>query len=177
MNEVLQWLSIGFLAMGVLAAYRQLGLYVLGARGVIEETFGPRIGERAPERYSLIFGATEGAGYSGRRVAVYLSARCPICEEILAYLESDRTESDFQSSDLTLGLVGEDPDHLREIQRRVPWAQADTVSHIHPKEDRPGGFPFFIEVGGDGLVTNKKLGTNGLDLLHVATPQEMGGTD
>lgn len=167
-NEVAQWACIVGLLLLTLGIYRQVGFMLIGSRGLAEGSFGPNVGDVAPERVIDLFQKDLAPDPARRRVLLMVRTDCPICEGLMEILENLMEREEGIDERLAIVVQGTD-EYRYQVAARFPLLVVESFARVFRDVEPPRGYPFALQFDDEFHVTSKQVGDNVVPLLSLPT--------
>jgi len=161
MSYVVLWLVVVFLILLTIALGRQIGVLHarLPATGARIVNAGPDIGANIPQFYGADLKGREvviGGANSQNTLLVFLSPRCPSCEQLAPVINSLSRNEKAHFQVILIG-TGDEP-HNKEFATRHGLTElAYVVSEQLPKAYKVGGTPYAVILDQAAIVRSKGI--------------------
>ncbi|WP_374488086.1 methylamine dehydrogenase accessory protein MauD [Zoogloea sp.] len=176
-SNVVQWVVLLALVLGLLALARQIGILFerIAPMGALMLDTGPKPGEHAP-RFNLptLTGPEVQLGGAQARSTLlfFVSPTCPVCKKLLPIIKSaSQTEAAWMR--VVLASDGEEPEHRAFIQKAGLGAFPYVISQELGMSYRIAKLPYAVLIDEHGVVRSKGLVNSREQLESLFTAKEL----
>jgi methylamine dehydrogenase accessory protein MauD len=177
-SNLLLWVAVLALLVGVLALSRQIGVLHerIAPMGALMMDSGPKVGEAAP-RFELpgLGGGAVHLGSAGARSTLlfFLSPTCPVCKKLLPVLKS-ASQAEREWLDVVLASDGEATQHLgfygsAQLQQ-FPYVLSADLGMTY----RVSRLPYAVLLDERGVIRAKGLINSREHLESLFNAKELG---
>lgn len=177
-SNVVQWVVLLALVLGLLALARQIGILFerIAPMGALMLDTGPKPGEHAP-RFNLptLTGPEVQLGGAQARSTLlfFVSPTCPVCKKLLPILKSIRG-AEKSWLDVSLASDGDLPEHAEFYKKADLKEFSYALSTELGMTYRISKLPYAVLIGEDGRIKGKGLVNSREQLESLFAAKEAG---